>query len=58
MPDPTDRQTGTEWPTVPVSRAVEAIRAAGYDIDPQLWGGADGNCSQCHAGCTDSPVGK
>lgn len=58
VPDPTDEQTGTEWPTMPVSRAVEAIRAAGYGIDPQLWGMSGGKCTQCHAGCTDSPVGK
>ncbi|MGW0362662.1 hypothetical protein [Streptomyces sp. NPDC002990] len=36
-----------------------AIRAAGFTIDPEFWpneGAAD--CSQCHAGCTDSPVNK
>lgn len=35
---------------------VRAIRASGFEIDPELWTmkhAAD--CSQCHAGCTDSP---
>lgn len=60
---------------VPLSAAVNAIRANGFTIDPDLWNlhGTDCNsnccqqdsckagladmsdCSQCHAGCTDSP---
>lgn len=35
-------------------RTLAAIAAAGYTIDDELWG-ATGECSQCHAGCTDSP---
>ncbi|MFG2717021.1 hypothetical protein ACGFW5_01730 [Streptomyces sp. NPDC048416] len=34
------------------------IREAGFTVDAEFWpneGAAD--CSQCHAGCTDSPVG-
>ncbi|MFF0729447.1 glycine-rich domain-containing protein [Streptomyces sp. NPDC004134] len=35
---------------------VEAIRASGFRIDPELWAMKDGtDCSQCHSGCTDSP---
>lgn len=56
-------------PGVPLANAVTAIRANGYTIDPELWGisqTADctatcavpvtaADCTQCHAGCTDSP---
>lgn len=38
------------------ARTVAAITAAGYDVDPAFWpelGAAD--CTQCHAGCHDSP---
>ncbi|MEU9746094.1 glycine-rich domain-containing protein [Streptomyces niveus] len=39
-------------------RTLDAISAAGYTIDPALWPEAtDGECSQCHAGCSDSPNG-
>ncbi|WEB43779.1 hypothetical protein MOV08_33900 [Streptomyces yunnanensis] len=46
-----------------LARTKEAIRAAGYQIDPEFWpseSSADcsADCSQCHAGCTDSPVKK
>lgn len=44
----------------PISRTVAAITAAGLALDHELWGGpaADCNskCTQCHAGCTDSPT--
>jgi hypothetical protein len=45
---------------VPLARAVDAIRQAGYVVDHDLWGvgAADCNtskCTQCHAGCHDSP---
>jgi hypothetical protein len=39
-----------------LEQTIEAIRAAGFEIDPDLWdmeGVAD--CNQCHAGCHDSP---
>jgi hypothetical protein len=35
-------------------RTLAAITAAGYTIDPELWPDL-ADCSQCHAGCTDSP---
>ncbi|MGV9344276.1 glycine-rich domain-containing protein [Streptomyces spiralis] len=35
-------------------RTLTAIHAAGYTVDAELWGAA-ADCSQCHAGCTDSP---
>ena len=35
-------------------RTVAAIQAAGYTVDAELWGSA-ADCTQCHAGCTDSP---
>lgn len=36
---------------------LDAITAAGYTIDAELWPEA-ADCTQCHQGCTDSPVGK
>jgi hypothetical protein len=45
---------------VPLQRAMDAIRGAGYALDEDLWAGrADCNskCHQCHAGCHDSPGG-
>ncbi|MEU6170021.1 glycine-rich domain-containing protein [Streptomyces tanashiensis] len=39
-------------------RTLAAIQAAGYTVDPDLWVRAAGDCSQCHQGCTDSPVKK
>ncbi|MFD7094727.1 hypothetical protein [Streptomyces xanthophaeus] len=41
-----------------MATTTAAIRAAGFTIDAEFWpneGVAD--CSQCHAGCTDSPAG-
>jgi hypothetical protein len=42
---------------VPLARAVTAIRVAGYAVDGDLWGidATTGKCTQCHAGCEDSP---
>jgi hypothetical protein len=34
--------------------ARSAIERAGFAVDAELWNGTT-NCSQCHAGCTDSP---
>jgi hypothetical protein len=60
---PDDSPTGDEWPTVPetnpatLAATVAAIRRAGYRIDPQLWAMTSAaECSQCHAGCHDSPI--
>ncbi|MFE2181233.1 glycine-rich domain-containing protein [Streptomyces sp. NPDC059455] len=35
-------------------RTLDAIAAAGYAVDADLWPEA-ADCSQCHAGCSDSP---
>ncbi|GIJ19811.1 glycine-rich domain-containing protein [Micromonospora lutea] len=62
QPDPPPDETGPAAPEplgVPISRAVAAIRAAGFAIDQALWGGAaqcQSKCNQCHAGCHDSPT--
>ncbi|MGW7424440.1 glycine-rich domain-containing protein [Streptomyces sp. NPDC054813] len=37
-------------------RTLAAITAAGYAIDEELWPDM-ADCTQCHAGCTDSPNG-
>ncbi|MGW2340203.1 glycine-rich domain-containing protein [Streptomyces sp. NPDC001661] len=37
-----------------LEQTVKAIEAAGFAVDRELWNmGAE--CTQCHAGCTDSP---
>lgn len=39
-----------------LERTINAIKAAGFGIDPGLWGmGSAADCNQCHAGCHDSP---
>ncbi|TYC07138.1 hypothetical protein FXF53_00585 [Micromonospora sp. WP24] len=64
QPDPPSEETGPAVPEplgTPISRAVSAITAAGFAIDLELWTGAaadcDAKCSQCHAGCHNSPTG-
>ncbi|MFF0254285.1 glycine-rich domain-containing protein [Micromonospora zamorensis] len=42
----------------PISRTLDAIRAAGFIVDAALWPNAGAvDCNQCHAGCHDSPTG-
>ncbi|MFJ9754987.1 glycine-rich domain-containing protein [Streptomyces sp. NPDC101149] len=36
------------------TRTLATITAAGYTIDEELWPDV-AKCTQCHAGCTDSP---
>ncbi|MFC9424510.1 glycine-rich domain-containing protein [Streptomyces sp. NPDC056987] len=51
--DGRDAETG--GPLV-LERTINAIRAAGFEIDPDLWGmESAADCNQCHAGCHDSP---
>jgi hypothetical protein len=38
-----------------LGQTVAAIRAAGFLLDTELWGALDVDCTQCHAGCADSP---
>ncbi|GHH49074.1 hypothetical protein [Streptomyces candidus] len=39
-----------------LAQTIKAIKAAGFEIDADLWGMADAaDCNQCHAGCHDSP---
>ncbi|MFW6691788.1 hypothetical protein [Streptomyces sp. MAR4 CNX-425] len=46
---------GTQEPTA-LRDTVRAIQACGFVIDPELWRMKDAaDCSQCHAGCSDSP---
>lgn len=37
---------------------IQAIRAAGFPLDIELWGAQDVDCHQCHACCHDSPTKK
>ncbi|MFG2102513.1 glycine-rich domain-containing protein [Micromonospora echinaurantiaca] len=59
-PTPDDPPSRPEPIGAPISRATAAIAAAGFALDHELWGGpvADctSKCTQCHAGCTDSPT--
>lgn len=36
-------------------QTLDAMRTTGYAPDVELWPAVSGKCSQCHAGCTDSP---
>ncbi|SCG67856.1 glycine-rich domain-containing protein [Micromonospora coxensis] len=63
QPEPTsdDPQPSSPEPIgAPIARTVSAITAAGFALDQVLWGGTAAECgtkcSQCHAGCTDSPT--
>ncbi|MGW3323849.1 glycine-rich domain-containing protein [Streptomyces virginiae] len=38
-------------------RTLTAIREAGFTVDAEFWPPVMADCSQCHAGCTDSPNG-
>ncbi|MYT71392.1 MULTISPECIES: hypothetical protein [unclassified Streptomyces] len=39
-----------------LERTITAIKAAGFEIDADLWAMVDAaDCNQCHAGCHDSP---
>ncbi|MFF5171539.1 glycine-rich domain-containing protein [Micromonospora sp. NPDC000089] len=44
----------------PIARTVAAITAGGFALDHPLWAGSaadcDKKCSQCHAGCHNSPT--
>jgi hypothetical protein len=40
-----------------IAATIAAITVAGYQIDDDLWTiGAAAECTQCHAGCHDSPT--
>ena len=39
----------------PIKTTLATMREAGIPIDEHLWQAHAANCSQCHAGCTDSP---
>ena len=36
---------------------VEALRTAGFEVDSALWATSAGQCTQCHAGCTNCGQG-
>jgi hypothetical protein len=37
------------------ARTTEAIAAAGFTVDVEFWPDLMADCSQCHAGCSNSP---
>ncbi|MGV9302639.1 hypothetical protein ACWENQ_07095 [Nonomuraea sp. NPDC004354] len=48
------RRSPARPPTADIGATVEAIRAAGLEVDAELWIPAS-ECSQCYAGCVDDP---
>ncbi|TXS36912.1 glycine-rich domain-containing protein [Streptomyces sp. OR43] len=52
-------ESSEHGPKAERQRTLDALAAAGFRIDHDLWPEAArmGECSQCHAGCTDSPNG-
>ncbi|MFH8467575.1 glycine-rich domain-containing protein [Streptomyces sp. NPDC017991] len=51
-----DRHDAKTGGPLVLEQTIKAIKAAGFEIDPGLWGMEDAaNCNQCHAGCHDSP---
>ncbi len=53
--EPTDDEDGD--PGDALAPTLAAIEASGYTLDAELWPVA-AKCSQCHAGCVDSPKGR
>ncbi|GGN59888.1 hypothetical protein GCM10011579_024460 [Streptomyces albiflavescens] len=52
---PTDEDEETaSGPQATRERTLAAFRAAGFAVDEELWPNL-AKCTQCHAGCTDSP---
>ncbi|CDR10219.1 glycine-rich domain-containing protein [Streptomyces iranensis] len=52
---PTDPEEGEHGTAAAArQRTLDAIATAGYAVDTDLWPEA-ADCSQCHAGCSDSP---
>lgn len=49
LPDDGDGEVGL------VKRTIAAIRAAGFQVDPELWDAQKADCNQCYNGCSDSP---
>ncbi|MBE1878710.1 glycine-rich domain-containing protein [Myceligenerans pegani] len=55
--DPADPNTTGEAAHDTLTRTVDAISAAGFYVDTELWPtGNHVECSQCHQGCTSSPT--
>lgn len=56
IPTP-DGESAEGGPAAARQRTLDAISAAGFRIDHDLWPDAAkmGDCTQCHAGCSDSP---
>lgn len=53
--EPIDEQgDGSDEARNALKATVAAIRRSGMAVDPELWAVA-ADCSQCHAGCSDSP---
>ncbi|PJE95641.1 hypothetical protein CUT44_21980 [Streptomyces carminius] len=58
VPEPTGMSDPAKGRAV-MKRTMDAIEAAGFTIDAEFWPGAGAaDCTQCHAGCTDSPVNR
>ncbi|AYG80948.1 hypothetical protein DWB77_03086 [Streptomyces hundungensis] len=59
VPDDTEGGADPEAGRAAMEATTAAITAAGFEVDAEFWPGMGAaDCSQCHAGCTDSPVNK
>ncbi|WP_433855786.1 hypothetical protein [Streptomyces kronopolitis] len=59
VPDDSEGGADPEGGRSAMAAATAAITALGFTVDAEFWPGMGAaECSQCHAGCTDSPVKK
>ncbi|MCX5383177.1 hypothetical protein [Streptomyces sp. NBC_00083] len=59
IPDDSEGGVDPEAGWTAMRTTTAAITAAGFTVDAEFWPGTGAaDCSQCHAGCTDSPVNK
>ncbi|MFE4372213.1 glycine-rich domain-containing protein [Streptomyces sp. NPDC056835] len=56
VPELGDGRDAKDGGPLVLERTINAIKAAGFEVDPDLWGMESvADCNQCHAGCHDSP---
>ncbi|MFJ3205128.1 glycine-rich domain-containing protein [Streptomyces sp. NPDC086989] len=55
--EPADVAAPIELKEAARDRTVAAITAAGFPVDEEFWPSVAADCSQCYAGCSNSPAG-
>ncbi|MFJ2402100.1 hypothetical protein ACIOUE_12445 [Streptomyces xanthochromogenes] len=59
VPDDSEGGADPQAGRAAMKATTAAITAAGFTVDAEFWPGMGAaDCSQCHAGCSDSPVNK